>query len=42
MWAAVICAPSARLFCPITASISILPRLSRYTLSPLLSSMPRT
>ena len=33
---------AARLFWPMTASSSILPRLLRYTLSPLFSSMPRS
>ena len=34
--------PWSRPFRPITASITALPRLDRYTLSPGLSSMPRT
>ena len=36
-----ICAPSARLSLPMTASISPLPRLQVYTLSPAFSAMPR-
>ena len=42
MWAAAIWAPSARLFVPMWASNTALPRLETYTLSPAARAMPRT